>query len=257
MTGNMWNSYHLMEDLDICLNPYGKDAYGNYRIVDNKQKKKKNNSSNKTTYSDSRCKFNTNHKYHLDMIGIWNISEYTGVAGELALGQIISILTNINTVIPQYQIKILDGKHKDKILTVFENEAVDEIDPTPYLPESYLPDGYSTNKTSKFECDIEELKTDISDLRTDINDLMRDHIDLRGNVLAINPSGDIMLDKDSDCTINSAFHELENKVYDVKNMVDCNVGTIKEHIELQENEIKKVSKVSKLSLLNSIHNWMV
>ena len=28
MTGNMWNSYHLMEDLDIYLNPYGKDTYG-------------------------------------------------------------------------------------------------------------------------------------------------------------------------------------------------------------------------------------
>ena len=258
-TGNMWNSYHLMEDLDICLNPYGKDAYGNYRIVDNKQKKKKNNSSNKTTYSDSRCKFNTNHKYHLDMIGIWDISEYTGVSGELAVGQIINILTNINTVIPQYQVKILDGKHKDKILTVFENEAVEQIDPTPYIPDTYLPDDYSTNKTSKFECDIEELKTDISDLRTNINDLMSDHSDLRGNILAIKPSGDgdIMLDNDSGCTVNSSITELENKVYDVENMVDCKVGTIKEHIELQEAEIKKLSKVSKLSLLNSINNWIV
>jgi hypothetical protein len=86
---------------------------------------------------------------------------------------------------------------------------------------------------------------------------MRDHIDLRGDILAINPSGDIMLDNDSERTINSAFHELENEVYDVKNMVDCNLGTIKEHIELQEAEIKKVSKVSKLSLLSSIKNWIV
>lgn len=257
MTGNMWNSYHLMEDLDICLNPYGKDAYGDYRIVDNKQKKKKKNNSNKTTYSSSHGKFNTNHKYFLDMIGIWNISEYTGVAGELAVGQIVNILTNVNTVIPQYQIKILDGKHKDKILTVFENEVVDDIDPTPYLPKEYLPDDYKSNKTSDFKCDIEELKTDISDLRTNINDLMRDNIDLRGDVLAIKPSGDIMLDNDSDCTISSAFHELENKVYDVKNMVDCNVGTIKEQIKVQEEEIQKVSKVSKLSLLNSIRNWLV
>lgn len=257
MTGDMWNSYFLTGDLDISMNPYGKDRYGDYSIDNKQKKKKKNNSSNKTTYSDTRCKFNTNHKYHLDMISIWVIGEYTGVSGELAVGQIISLLTNINTVIPQYQIKILDGKHKDKILTVFENESVEEIDPTPYLPESYLPDGYSANKTSKFECDIEELKTDINDLRTDINDLIRDNIDLRGNVLAINPSGDIMLDNDSGCTINSAFHELENKVYDVKNMVDCNVGTIKDQIKFQEDEIQKVSKVSKLSLLNSIHNWLV
>lgn len=256
MTGNMWNSYHLMEDLDICLNPYGKDAYGNYRIDDNKQKKKKNN-SNKTTRSGSHSKFNTNHKHRLDEIGIWNISEYTGVPGELAVGQIISILTNINTVIPQYQIKILDGKHKDKILNVFENEALEEIDPTPYLPDEYLPDDYKSNKASDFKCDIDELKTDISDLRTDINDLMRDHIDLRGDILAINPSGDIMLNNDSNCTISSFAHDIENKVYDIKDLVDHEVSDIKEHIELQEAEIKKVSKVSKLSLLSSIKNWIV
>jgi hypothetical protein len=186
------------------------------------------------------------------MIGIWDIGEYTGVSGELAVGQIINILTNINTVIPQYQIKILDGKHKDKILTVFENESVEEIDPSPYLSDDCL-----SNKTSDFTCDIEALKTDISDLRTDINDLMRDHIDLRGNVLAINPSGDIMLDNDSNCTISSSIHELENKVYEVQDSIDNKVADIKEHIELQEAEIKKVSKVSKLSLLTSIHNWIV
>lgn len=250
MTGNMWNSYHLMEDLDICLNPYGKDRYGNYSI-DNKQKKKKKN-----------IKVNTSHKHRLDEVGIWNIGEYTGVPGEYAVVQIVNILTNTCTVIPQYQVKILDGKHKDKILTVFENEAIEEIDPIPYLPDEYLPDEYKSNKsnkTSDFACDIEELKTDISDLRTDIKNLINDNIDLRGNVLAIKPSGngDIMLDNDSGCTISSFAHELENRVYDVKDLVDREVSDIKEHIELQEAEIKKVSKVSKLSLLNSINNWMV
>lgn len=248
MVGDMWNSYFLTGDLDVSMNPYGKDAYGNYRIGDNKQKKKKKNTNNK---------FVTNHKYFLDMIGIWNIGEYTGVPGELAVAQIVNLLTNTYTVIPQYQVKILDGNHKDKILTVFENEAVDEIDPTPYMPDKYLPDDYSTNKTSKFECDINDLKTDISDLRTNINDLIRDHIDLRGDIITIKPSGDIMLNNDSGRTANSAFHELENKVYDVKDLMDHEVSDIKEHIELQETEIKKVSKVSKLSLLNSIHRWIV
>lgn len=250
MIGTMWNSYHLMEDLNVCLNPYGKDTYGDYSIDNSNHKKKKKKTNNKV---------NTNHKYHLDVIGIWNIGEYTGVAGELAVGQIVNILTNICTVIPQYQIKILDGKHKDKILTVFENEAVEEIDPTPYLPDEYLPDDYKSNKTSDFACDIEELKTDISDLRTNINDLMRDHTDLRGDILAIKPSGDadMMFDNDSGCTISSFAHELENKVYDIKDLVDHEVSDIKEHIELQEAEIKKVSKVSKLSLLNSINNWLV
>lgn len=251
MTGNMWNSYFLTGDLDISMNPYGKDRYGDYSI-DNKQKKKKKTNN----------KFNTNHKYFLDMIGIWNISEYTGVSGELAVGQIINILTNINTVIPQYHIKILDGKHKDKILTVFENESVEEIDPTPYLPDEYLPDEYKSNKSNKksdFACDIEELKTDISDLRTDINNLVNDNINIKGDILAIKPSGDadMMFDNDSGCTINSFAHELENKVYDIKDLVDHEVSDIKEHIELQEAEIKKVSKVSKLSMLNSIHNWIV
>lgn len=248
MIENMWNSYFLTGDLDVSMNPYGKDAYGKYSIGDNNYK-----SNNKK----KKKKVNTNHKYRLDEIGIWNIGEYTGVPGDLAVVQIMNLLTNTYTVIPQYQVKILDGKHKDKILTVFENEAVEQIDPTPYIPDTHLPDDYSTNKTSKFECDIEELKTDISDLRTNINDLMSDHSDLRGDILAIKPSGDIMLNNDSDCTISSFAHELENKVYDIKDLVDHEVSDIKEHIELQEAEIKKVSKVSKLSLLNSINNWIV
>lgn len=252
MTGNMWNSYHLMEDLDICMNPYGKDAYGNYRIGDNNNKKKKN----------KKNRVNTSHKHRLDEVGIWNIGEYTGVPGEYAVVQIVNILTNTCTVIPQYQVKILDGKHKDKILTVFENEAIEEIDPIPYLPDEYLPDDYKSNKsnkTSDFKCDIEELKTDIRDLRTDINNLVNDNINIKGDILAIKPSGDgdIMLDNDSDCTISSSIHELENKVYDVKDLMDHNVNDIKEHIELQEAEIKKVSKVSKLSFLNSINNWLM
>lgn len=245
MIGTMWNSYHLMEDLDVCLNPYGKDTYGDYSIDNSNHKKKKKKKNNKV---------NTSHKYHLDEIGIWDISEYTGVPGELAVVQIMNLLTDTYTVIPQYQVKILDGKHKDKILTVFENEAVEQIDPTPYLSD------YLSNKTPNyFECDIEDLKTDISDLRTNINDLMCDHTDLRSDILSIKPSGDvdIRIDNDSDCTISSFAHELESNVKEVKALVDHEVSDIKEHIELQEAEIKKVSKVSKLSLLNSINNWIV
>lgn len=245
MTGNMWNSYHLVENLDVCLNPYGKDAYGNYRIGDNNNKPKK------------KKKVNINHKYHLNEIGIWNIGEYTGVPGEYAVVQIMNLLTDTYTVIPQYQVKILDGKHKDKILTVFENEAIEQIDPSPYLND-YLTDKILKNESSKFECDINDLKTDISDLRTNINDLMCDNIGIKGDIIAIKSSGDgdIMLDNDAGRTLSSSFHELENIVYDVKDLVDHEVADIKEHIELQEAEIKKVSKVSKLSLLNSIHNWI-
>lgn len=246
MIGNMWNSYLFTEDLDTCMNPYGKDAYGNYRIDDNKQKKKKNNN------------VKTRHKYRLDEIGILNISEYTGVSGEMAVVQIINLLDDTCTVIPQYQVKILDGKHKGKILTVFENEYVEEIDPTPYIPDTHLPDDYSSNKTPNyFECDISDLKTDISDLRTDIKNLVNDNINIKADILAINPSGDIMLDNDSSCTISSSIHELENKVYDIKDLMDHDVADIKEHMEIQEGEIKKISKVSKLSLLNSINNLIM
>jgi gas vesicle protein len=101
------------------------------------------------------------------------------------------------------------------------------------------------------------LKTDISDLRTNIKDLVNDNINIKEDILAINPSGDIMLDNDSNCTISSSIHELENKVYEVQDSIDNKVADIKEHIEHQETEIKKVSKVSKMSLLNSIHNWIV
>ena len=247
MIGNMWNPYFLTEDLDVSMNPYGKDTYGNHRINGDKPKKTKKNN-----------KFVTNHKYFLDMIGIWNIGEYTGVPGELAVAQIVNILTNTCTVVPQYQVKILDGKHKDKILTVYENEAIEQIDPSPYLND-YL-SNKTSNNTSDFKCDINDLKTDISELRTNIHDLVNDNIvGIKGDILAIKSSGegDIMLNNDSGCTISSAFHELENKVYDVKDLMDQEVADIKEHIELQEHEIKKISKVSKLSLLNSIHKWIV
>lgn len=246
MTGDMWNSYFLTGDLDISMNPYGKDTYGNHRINGDKPKKKKK-------------KFATNHKYHLDVIGIWNIGEYTGVPGEYAVAQIVNLLTNTYTVIPQYQVKILDGKHKDKILTVFENEAIEEIDPTPWLPKEYLPNDYQSNNTSDFKCDINDLKTDISELRTNIHDLVNDNIGIKGDILAIKSTGDgdIMLNNDSGRTFNSAVNELENKIYDVKGLLDHQVSDIKEHIELQENEIKKVSKVSKLAFLSSVRNWMV
>lgn len=246
MIENMWNPYFLTEDLDVSMNPYGKDTYSNHRINGDKPKKKKK-------------KINTGHKYFLDMIGIWNIGEYTGVPGELAVAQIVNLLTNTYTVIPQYQVKILDGKHKDKILTVFENESVDEIDPTPYMPDEYLPNDYQSNNTSDFKCDINDLKTDISELRTNIHDLVNDNIDIKGNIIAIKSSGDgdIMLNNDSGRTVKSSITELENKVYDVKDLMDHEVSDIKEHIELQEREIKKISKVSKLSLLNSIHKWIV
>ena len=205
-----------------------------------KNKKKNNN------------KFATNHKYFLDMIGIWNIGEYTGVPGELAAAQIVNILTNTCTVVPQYQVKILDGKHKDKILTVYENEAIEQIDPSPYLNDHLT--NKTSNNTSDFKCDINDLKTDISELRTNINDLVRDNIGIKSDILAIKSSdeGDIMLNKDSDCTISSSINELEHKVYEVKDLMDHNVDDIKEHIALQEREIKKVSKVSKLAFLNSI-----
>lgn len=207
------------------------------------KKKKKNNN-----------KFATNHKYFLDMIGIWDISEYTGVPGELAVAQIVNILTNTCTVVPQYQVKILDGKHKDKILTVFENESIEEIDPTPYMPDEYLSNDYKSNNTSDFKCDINDLKTDISDLRTNINDLVNDSIGIKGDILAIKSSGDadLMFDNNSGRTFNSVVNELESKVYEVKDLVDHDVADIKEHIDLQKREMKKISKVSKLSLLNSI-----
>ena len=38
----MWSSYDykLTKDLDVCMNPYGKDAYGNYLVGNNTNGKK-------------------------------------------------------------------------------------------------------------------------------------------------------------------------------------------------------------------------
>lgn len=45
MYGNMfdmWSScnYKMTKDLDVCMNPYGKDAYGNYRVTGGTKRKK-------------------------------------------------------------------------------------------------------------------------------------------------------------------------------------------------------------------------
>jgi hypothetical protein len=240
----MWESfnYNLTGDLDVCMNPYSKDAYGNYRIVDNNHKIK-----NK--------KIN-NHKYRVDDIGIWLIDDYTGNSGSLALCKIKQLLNDTTSITPQYLLEILDGPYSGNVFCTGEEKAIEDIDPTPYLPKEYLPDDYTSNKTSEFKCDIDDLKMDINDLRTDVNSLLENQCKIEGDLrVAKQPELGISIDdtvtsdlrgiKESgarlDCTVNYCVDKID---------------TIQEELNEVDNKAKQASKLSKLSLLGNLAKFL-
>lgn len=192
-----------------------------------------------------------NHKYQVDMVGLWDIGEYTGTPGDLVLGKVKSRLLNTGGIVPKYQIEVLsEGLYKGRFITVSEKMALEEIDPTPYLP-------LDTNKpkinepivstparnSSPFTCDIEELKTDISDLRTDIDSLLKSQCKLEGDILvAKQPEIELNLADDGGLTVKE---EVEQVIHD-------HTVEVTSQIDELHDEIDKTSKMAKLSLLSQL-----
>ena len=192
-----------------------------------------------------------NHKYNVDMVGLWEIGEYTGTPGDLVLGKVKSKLLNTGCIVPKYQIEVLSGGlYNGRVITVSEKNALEEIDPTPYLP-------LDTNKprmdepsvstpaedSNPFTCDIEELKTDISDLRTDIDLLLKSQCELKGDILAAKqPEIELSLANDGGLPIKE---EVERAIHDHTSEVTSQIGDL-------HDGIAKTSKIAKLALLSKL-----
>lgn len=192
-----------------------------------------------------------NHKYNVDMIGLWDVGEHTGTPGDLVLGKVKSKILNTGCIIPKYQIEVLsEGLYNGQIITVSEKNALEEIDPTPYLPldtnkpEVDEPDvSVPVKNPNPFTCDIDELKTDISDLRTDIDSLMKSQYKLEGDILvAKQPDVELSLANDGGIPIKE---EVERVIHD-------HTSEVTSQIDELHNEIDKTSKVAKLALLSKL-----
>lgn len=192
-----------------------------------------------------------NHKYNVDMIGLWDIGEYTGTPGDLVLGKIKSKILNTGCIIPKYQIEVLsEGLYNGRIITVSEKNALEEIDPTPYLPLDTNKPGADepdisapVENPNPFACDIDEMKTDISELRTDIDSLMKSQYKLEGDILvAKQPDAELSLANDGGIPIRE---EVERVIHD-------HASEVTSQIDELHNEIDKTSKVAKLALLSKL-----
>lgn len=190
------------------------------------------------------------HKYNIDMVGLWDIGEYTGTPGDLVLGKVKSKLLNTGGIIPKYQIEVLsEGLYKGCVITVSEKNALEEIDPTPYLPlNTSTPRidepivSVPAENSNPFTCDIDELKMDISDLRTDINSLLESQCKLEGDILvAKQPEIELSLANDGGIPIKEEVDRLDSNVKDIEDQI--------QDIEKRQNKSSKLSKLALLSRL--------
>lgn len=194
-----------------------------------------------------------NHKYNVDMVGLWDIGEYTGNPNDLVLGKVKSKLLNTGCIIPKYQIEVLsEGLYNGRIITVSEKNAREEIDPTPYLPlDTNKPGidepniGTPAENSNPFTCDIDELKTDISDLRTDLGSLLEPEslYKIEGDISVVKqPEIGLSLDNDSGPVIKE---EVERIIHD-------HTAEVTSQIDDLNSKIDKTSKLSKLALLSRL-----
>jgi hypothetical protein len=245
MMGTMWNSYHLIKDLDICLNPYGKDAYGNYRIGDN-TKRKKDNNPDKLIYPDPI--------YKVGDINMWCLEN-----NEIVVGRIVKVYPARDVVsgerINRYAINVLvDGIYSNNEIYVTENMAIEGLDADTYSNTHKI--GERNGVNTDFKCDIDDLKTDINDLCTDVNSLLENQYKIEG---------DLMVAKQPELGL-SVEDTVISDIKDIKESgarLDCTVNycvdkidTIQEELNEVDNKAKQASKLSKLSLLGNLAKFL-
>lgn len=246
MYGNMFDmwsscSYKLTNDLDVCIDPYGKDAYGNYRIGDHNYKKK-NNNPDEVLYPDPI--------YKVGDINMWLLED-----GTIVVGRIVRVYPANDVVsgerINRYAINVLvDSIYSNNEVYVTENMAIEGLDADTYSDAHKI--GECNGVNTDFKCDIDDLKTDINDLRTDVNSLLENQYKIEG---------DLMVAKQPELGI-SADGTITSDVRDIKESnarLDCTVNycvdtidTIKGDLDEVERKTKKASKLSKLSFLSNL-----
>lgn len=258
MYGNMFDmwsscSYKMTKDLDVSMNPYGKDAYGNYRIGDN-TKRKKDNNPDKVIYPDPI--------YKVGDINMWCLED-----GTIVVGRIVRVYPARDVVsgehINRYAINVLvDGIYSNNEIYVTENMVIEGLDTDTYVDTHKISSFNPLNTTSDkpnntdFKCDIDDLKTDINDLRTDVNSLLENQYKIEGDLMvAKQPEIGLSIDD----TVTSDIKDIKESGA----RLDCavnycvdNIDTIKEELHEIDNKTKQASKLSKLSLLGNLVKFL-
>lgn len=258
MYGNifdMWSScsYKMTKDLDVCMNPYGKDAYGNYRISDN-TKRKKDNNPDKLVYPDPI--------YKVGDINMWCLEN-----NEIVVGRIVKVYPARDVVsgehINRYAINVLvDGIYSNNEIYVTENMVIEGLDTDTYVDTHKISSFNPLNTTSDkpnnadFKCDIDDLKMDINDLRTDVKSLLESQYKIEGDLMvAKQPEIGLSIDDAVSSDIRDIKESRDRLDCTVNYCVD-NIDTIKEELNEVNNKTKQASKLSKLSLLGNLVKFL-
>lgn len=260
MYGNMFDmwsscSYKMTKDLDVCMNPYGKDAYGNYRIGDN-TKRKKDNNPDKLIYPDPI--------YKVGDINMWCLED-----GTIVVGRIVRVYPARDVVsgerINRYAINVLvDGIYSNNEIYVTENMAIEGLDADTYSNTHKIGErndygGFNPLDTNSdkpnntdFKCDIDDLKMDINDLRTDVNSLLESQYKIEGDLMvAKQPEIGLSIDGTLTTDIKESKERL-NCIDSTVNYCVDRIDTIQEGLNKVDHKAKQASKLSKLSFLSNL-----
>lgn len=267
MYGNifdMWSScsYKMTKDLDVCMNPYGKDAYGNYRIGDNNYKKNNNPDKLVHPYPDPR--------YKVGDINMWCLED-----GTIVVGRIVRVYPASDVVsgehINQYAINVLSGNIcSNNEIYVTENMAIEGLDADAYgdahkIGECRYFNPLNTNSdkpvNTDFKCDIDDLKTDINDLRTDVKSLLESQYKIEGDLrVAKQPEIGLSIDdaviSDMATSVIRGIKESGARLDSTVNYCVDRIDTIQTELNEVDNKTKQASKLSKLSFLGNLAKFL-
>lgn len=267
MYGNMFDmwsscSYKMTKDLDACMNPYGKDAYGNYRIGGDSNRKKDN---------DKYDKFNPDKLVYPDpYYKVGDVNMWCLENNDIVVGRIVRVYPASDVVsgerINRYAINVLiDGIYINNEIYVTENMAIEGLDADAYgdthkIGEQCCFNPLNTNSDKPnnidFRCDINDLKLDINDLRTDVNSLLENQYKIEGDlIVAKQPELDLSIDDALTSVIRNIKESGERLDCTVNYCVD-EIGVIQAELDEVEHKTKKATKLSKLSLLGNLVKFL-
>ena len=261
MYGNMFDmwsscSYNLTKDLDVCMNPYGKDAYGNYRIG-NDTKRKKDNNPDKVIYPDPQ--------YKVGDINMWCLED-----GTIIVGRIARVYPACDVVsgerVNRYAINVLsDGIYCNNEIYVTENMVIEGLDTDTYSNTHKIGEyhGFNPLNTNSdkpnnidFKCDIDDLKMDINDLRTDVNSLLENQYKIEGDlIVAKQPELGLSIDDAVTSDIKNIKESGERLDCTVNYCVD-EIGSIQAELDEVDRKTERASKLSKLSLFGNLVKFL-
>lgn len=260
MYGNMFDmwsscSYKMTKDLDVCMNPYGKDAYGNYRIGDNAKRKK-----DKPVYHD---KDELVHSYPDPLYKVGDVNMWCLENNEIVVGRIVKVYPARDVVsgerINRYAINVLvDGIYTNNDIYVTEDMVIESLDADTYIDtnkiSSFIPLDTNSDKPNNtdFKCDIDDLKMDINDLCTDVNSLLENQYKIEGDLkVAKQPELGISVDDAVTSDIKD-IKESSERLDCTVNQCTAELGVIREELNEVNHKTKKASNLSKLSFLSNL-----